>query len=345
MVLIGISVLLVGCGEYINSYPSSYQEQVQVKDSLGRTVILPRVITRAVVVNRYNMEVVKSLGADSAVVGVDYGIYQDRVAYGDLFNSNNVIAKSQNELNYEKIIELAPQVLIITSNGAWEDAVKKLSPFGIQVVVMDAYYTKQFEQTYRLAGVVFHKEQEAENFISYFQDKLTYVRNQLRGVPKKKVYFEYRRAGVTTIPGDYFFDMIEYAHGENIFKDAKATVIDIEEVMERNPDAIIKLGEVGADPSYIPPTKELFEKRKQALITRPGWEEIEAVQKDKILLMSQYVHGAASKILGSLYIAKFLYPEYLPDLHPEEVYYIWVTKYQRLPYMPGHTYPVFTLNE
>ena len=345
MLLAGLNLLLAGCGGSSGSSSEAEQEQVTVTDSLGRTVVLPRVVTRAVVVNRYNMEVVKSLGAASAVVGADYGIYQDQAAYGSLFDRSQVVAKSQNELNYEKIIELTPQVLVITSNGAWEDAVKKLSPFGIQVVVMDAYYTDQFAQTYRLAGSVFHKEKEAEDFIAYFQDKISYVEQQLRDVPKKRVYFEYKRPGVTTVPGDYFFYMIEYAHGDNIFKDAKGTDIDIEAVVERNPEAIIKVGEAGADPSYMPPAKEEFERRIQALTARPGWDTIDAVQHGRILLLSQYVHGAASKLLGSLYIAKFLYPEYLPDLHPEEAYRTWVTSYQGLPYMPGHTYPAFTLEE
>ena len=45
-----------------------------------------------------------------------------------------------------------------------------------------------------------------------------------------------------------------------------------------------------------------------------------------------------------MYIAKFLYPEQLPDLHPEDVFKVWLEKYQHLPYVAGHTLPAFPLS-
>ena len=45
------------------------------------------------------------------------------------------------------------------------------------------------------------------------------------------------------------------------------------------------------------------------------------------------------KLVGTIYIAKFLYPEYLPELHPEEVFKTWLEKYQQLHYIKGHAYP------
>ena len=40
-------------------------------------------------------------------------------------------------------------------------------------------------------------------------------------------------------------------------------------------------------------------------------------------------------MVGTIYIAKFLYPEYLPELHPEEVFKTWLEKYQQLHYIKG----------
>ena len=75
------------------------------------------------------------------------------------------------------------------------------------------------------------------------------------------------------------------------------------------------------------------------------WSKISAVKNKKVLLLSHYVHGGASKLVGTMYIAKFLYPEYLPDLHPENVFQDWLTKYQHLDYIAGHTYPAYKLGE
>lgn len=342
--LISCMILLfaTGCQSRTASIPDT--EAVVVVDGVGRRVSVAERITRVAVANRYNMEVIKSIGAMDKVSGIDYGIYQDQAAYGALFDLDQVIGKSQSDLNYEKIIQLQPQVLILTSNGSWREAEEKLAPFGIRVVVMDAYYTAEFANTYALAGKIFGKEKESAALVGYFQEKLQYIEQALQTVPVSKVYFEYKKSGTTTVPGDYFFDMLAYAHAESIFKDARSTEIDIEAVVQRNPDAIIKVGEARVDPKYTPPSTDAFEKRRAALVARPGWETITAVQNDKILLLSQYAHGGAAKLVGTMYIAKFLYPEYLPELHPEEIFKVWVTKYQGLEYLPGHTYPAVPLD-
>ena len=343
LLLFGIGGLLLGCGSEKRDAASAAQE-ITVTDNAGRSVTLPHPVTRVAVANRYNMEVIQSLGVLDRVCGVDYGIYQDRNAYGG-FTEDQVIGTNQGALNYERIIELHPEVLVIPNNGAWEDAESKLSPFGVKVVVMNPYYTDHFEELYRLAGATVGKETEAEEFISYFKEKLDYIQQHLAGIPKKTVYYEYKKSGWTTIPGDYFYKMVEYAGGDNIFSDAVNTHIDIEAVVERNPDAIIKVGEDGAAPQWQAPGAAELMARKQRLIDRPGWDHIRAVQDDNILIMSQYVQGGAAKIIGTMYIAKFLYPEQLPDLHPEDVFRYWVEQYQHKEYQPGHTLPAFPLTE
>ena len=42
-----------------------------------------------------------------------------------------------------------------------------------------------------------------------------------------------------------------------------------------------------------------------------------------------------------MYIAKFLYPDELPDLHPEDVFKKWVSDYEGLEYHTGHTFPAY----
>jgi len=172
---------------------------------------------------------------------------------------------------------------------------------------------------------------------------LEYVQNQLKSVPEKSVYFEYRNSGQTTIPGDYFYYMVKYAKGNNIFADAKSNHIQLEDVVKKNPQYIVKVSEPGVYSSYIPPTHEDMERIKNEMVSRPGWDSIQAVKDEHVLLLSHYAHGGASKLVGTMYLAKFMYPEYLPDLHPEEIFKKWVSKYEGLEYHTGHTYPAFRL--
>ncbi len=321
------------------------KENIVITDSIGRSIEIPNPVTKAVVANAYNTEIINAIGALDCVVGVDYNIYQDKESWKNRFTEDMVIGKSQKDLNYEKIIELEPEVLILTGNGTWEEAERQLEPFGIKVIVCNAYYTNEFENSCDILGKVFSKEEKAEELKTYFTKKLDYIQNQLKDVPKKRVYFEYRTEGNTTVPGDFFYYMVEFSGADNIFKDEYAVQIESEAVVEANPEYIIKVSAPEVYSSYYPPSIEENEAIKEELISRPGWDEIDAVKNDNILLLSHYVHGGASKLVGTMYIAKFLYPDKLEDLHPETVFKDWLERFQQLKYIEGHTYPKFSFEE
>lgn len=317
-----------------------------VIDSVGRKVELNLPIMSAVVANSHNTELINSIGnAIDKVIGVDSGIYNDKIAYKNRFKEENLIGQNQRALNYEKIIRLNPDVLIISGNGYWQEAEKQLEPFGIKVVVLNAYYSGDFRKNSELVGKLFGYEKEAKEFINYFEGKIEYINKQLQNVPKRTLYFEYRKAGTTVTPGRPYYKMVEYSHAKNIFDDVDNPYVDAEEIIRRNPDYIIKASESYERGSYTPPNEYEFFIRKKHIVDRPGWDQINAVKNDRILLMSHYAFGGACELVGTMYIAKFLYPEYLPDLHPEEIFKTWVTKYQRLPYIEGHTYPRFTMED
>lgn len=341
--LLLVLCMLTGCG---SEKKSESQGKVHVvTDSIGRRVELPYPVTKAVVANAYNTELINAVNSIDRVVGIDYNIYKDPRGFQGKFKENQVIGKSQREPNYEKIIELAPQVFILTGNGAWQEAEKKLQPFGIKVLVCDAYYTERFADNCRIMGEVFGKEKEAAELSNYFSSKLDFIKARLKNVPKKRVYFEYRRIGNTTVPGDYFYKMVEYSGADNVFKTAKNVQVDPEAIIRANPEYIVKVSNINVYSNYEPPSLEEHKAIKTELMQRPGWNTIDAVKKDKVLLLSHYVHGGASKIVGSMYIAKYLYPEELKDLHPEEIFKVWVEKYQHLPYISGHTYPAYKLED
>ena len=130
-----------------------------------------------------------------------------------------------------------------------------------------------------------------------------------------------------------------------MFKDSANVVVESEAVVDADPEYIVKVSAPDVYSSYYPPTLEEHKEIKEELINRSGWDEIEAVKNDNILLLSHYVHGGASKLVGTMYIAKFLYPEFLPELHPEQVFKDWLEKYQKLDYIEGHTYPAYTFED
>lgn len=337
-------LVLIACG--CSALNSDLRRKDVVVDSVGRRVELALPVERAVVANSHTLELIQSIGNSlDHVVGVDGNVYFDRKAYGDRFREENLIGQNQRSLNYERIVNLKPEVLIISGNGHWQEAEEQLAPFGIRVLVLNAYYTGEFRQNCELIGRLFGYEAEAEEFTSYFEEKMQYIRDQLAHVPKRTLYFEYRSPYTTVTPGRPYYKMLEFTGAKNVFDDASNPSVDAEAVVMRDPEYIVKASESYEWAQHIPPSEEEFLRRKERLKARPAWDHIRAVKEDNILLLSHYAFGGAAEMVGTCYIAKFLYPEYLPDLHPEEIFMTWTTKYQHIPYMRGHTYPAFELDD
>ena len=312
-------------------------------DNVGREVELPVPVDTCVVANRYNSELIRACGAVDHIIAVDTNTAQDRV-YWEMFDPENVIGKSQRELNYEKIIELNPQVVILPDNGAYEEAEEKLTPFGIKVFVISGYDTADFKNQTENIGKMFGVEEQAAKFYNFFNDKLEYINEKLEGVEKRTVYFETTSDYSTIFEGNAMYNMVEFANVTNIFstdtENLSAKEIDPEAIIARNPDVIIKL--VTPDKAlagtglYTAPTKEEFQKAYNDIIGRVGFDSINAVKNDDIYFMTQFSHGGASKLVGTLFIAKMVYPDLLTELDADEIYRAWLEDFQGFDFVDGH---------
>lgn len=320
-------------------------DEITLVDNAGREVTLHYPVEKAVVANRYNSELIRACGAIDKIIAVDTNTAQDREYWG-MFDPEEVIGKGQNDLNYEQIVKLDPQVLILPENGAYKEAEEKLEPFGIKVFVISGYATADFESQINNIGKMFNVEEQAEEFFSYFNNVLEYIKANVKDSDKKTIYIETTSKLSTVLPGDYFYNMVEFAGGNNIFstdyENINKSEVDPEIVINRNPDVIVKVitssKALSGTGLYEPPTKEEFVETYKEIINRPGWEDIEAVKNNDIYFMTQFSHGGASKLVGTSYIAKCLYSDQLPELNPTDVFQNWLEKYQGFKNVEGHFY-------
>lgn len=316
-------------------------------DNAGRSVTFEHPITKACVANRYNSELIRACGAIDYIIATDMGTAQDRTYWAN-FDPNNVIGKGAKNLNYEKIVELNPELLILPKNGTYEEAIAKLSPFGIKVFVISGYDTSDFKNQVQNIGKIFNTQEKANKFYTYFNDKLNYIKENVKKTNKKTLYLETTKNLASTLPGDYFYNMTEFAGAENIFskdfKNIKKSEIDPEIVIRRNPSYIVKLitpkTAISGTGVYMPPKKEQFIETYEIIKNRPGWEDIDAIKNDNVYFMTQFSHGGASKLVGTMYIAKWMYPNLLPDLDPDEVYRAWMEDFQGFKKIDGHFYSI-----
>ncbi len=356
-ILLCMALLLSGCGagqpaagptEPQSSQSTGIEapagnETITLTDNMGRQVELPYPVKTAVVANRYNSELIRACGAIDHVIAVDTNTAQDR-DYWAMFDPANVIGKGQTELNYEKIVELNPQVLILPDNGSVTEAEEKLTPFGIKVFVISGYDTADFKNQCDNIGIMFGVEESAQKFYNYFNDIQVYIETQLKDQPQRSMYLETTTNYSTVVPGNAFYGMSVASHAYNIFSEnidtIKASEVNPEEVIVRKPDCIVKLitpaQALQGTGLYHPPAKQQFIDTVAEIKSRPGWDEIPAVQNNNIFLMTQFSHGGASKLVGAAYIAKWVYPDLLPDLNPDEVFRAWMEDFQGFENIEGH---------
>lgn len=116
--LLVCALLALGCGrDAAQDSAAGSADTITVTDSIGRSVTVPHPLTRVVVSNAYNAELINAVGSLDTVVGVDNYIFNDEAGFKGKFKQDQVIGANQGNLNYEKIVELAPQALILTGNG------------------------------------------------------------------------------------------------------------------------------------------------------------------------------------------------------------------------------------
>ena len=138
-------------------------------DDLGREVELELPVTRACVANRYNNELIRAVGAGDAVVGVDQYTSQDPV-YWPQFGEDETFGKD--EYDYEKIVALDPQVLVVPKNGKVEESVEKLESFGIKVLLSQVGITLMFRSRSVFAASCLESRNRQKNWLISTRNQL-----------------------------------------------------------------------------------------------------------------------------------------------------------------------------
>lgn len=307
--------------------------------------------------NQYILELIRAVGDPSRVVAATesqintpgWAGYWDDFAFYDEA-SPVFVAGETGSFNYDKLIELKPDVLLTGSNSPWQEAEAKLEPFGIKVLVFTAWEPRFSEHNIELLGQLFGTQDRAEDYTASLTGEIeALLAERLAGLKeedKVRVYFEGQKDYVAGIPGGWDW-VIRYAGGANIYSDIiingglgwNQIDVDPADIVSRNPEFIIKNG-VADKPQglYEPWTREEFEATAQSLVSRPGFDHIDAVKNGRVWITNNYLTSAASKWVGALYLATWLYPERFEGVDPESYFQAWVTQYQQSEYHPAADY-------
>ena len=254
----------------LSSCGKSADTTVALTDMMGHEVTLDKPAERIVALSAADCEIVYALGAGDLLVG--RGEWCDYPA--EVFDVPSV--ESGGNTNIEQILQLEPDVLVMSSMAQTEEQVKQLEDAGVAVVVSDAKDIAGVYTSIELLGKLLGKDAEAAKIVSDMKEGFAAIEaNKLDGT--KSVYFEVSPLewGLWTAGKNTFMDEIATMMGlENCFGDLDGWAeISEEQVLARNPDYIVTITMYfGEGPTPV-----------EEILSRPGWENVTAVRNQAIL--------------------------------------------------------------
>ena len=304
-----------------------------INDSAGRTVTVEMSVARIIVLNTDAAEAVEMLGAGEDIVGVTDSISKKPALFPNLLDCE--VVGTWKEFDYEKIGSLAmgdsdqivPNIIVIGYTypdlpyGIYS-VERGLAPFeNITAVGLDLYKQETLKDEIRKLGILLGRVEEAEAYCEWCDGKEDEVKSAVEGLPTPKVYIESSsKGGIGSLSsygdGSALNDLCRIAGGENIGSDlVKYPKVDWEWVVSENPDVILKIKSI-SDLGWSDVSE--LEAERSEIMTRPGAEEISAVQNGKVYVCYWGMHFGLDSVVGLTYWSRIFHPEV--DLDPEMVH-------------------------
>ena len=310
------------------------EKELTVVDSADRIVTVKKPVERIVPMSTSNFEQIRTLKTTDKVVGVTIYVIKDEVYYPGFSDYPLVDSKDP-----ESILTLHPDVVFTGSLKSASDLEEKLKGTDITVIGFDLNKISKFVEEVRKLGYILGKREEANEFIVFYNGEMGKISERvekLSAEDKPKVYLEADFGGgkiyYTCGEGHSHHEMLVVAGGNNIFSDVgRYKEIDPEEVIERNPEIIVKYKYPGGGfDKDASDTRELEEIR-DGIRGRPELQHVIAVENKEVYVFTWYsTRGGARYFLGVGNLAKWFHPELFEDLDPKANYQDYLTRFQGL---------------
>jgi len=189
-------------------------------------------------------ELLYELGLGDRVVGVDrFSRYppeaQRKAKVGDYVNPN-----------LETIASLRPDLVIIPTNPV--KLAERLAVLRLKVLEIDQDTIAKLYESFRMVGQATGATAQAAQLAATVRGQLEAVRVRAAPLKKTRMMFVVGRTpnrldGLIVVgQASYLNEIIALAGGDNVFRDAVAPYpgVSLEEVLARNPDVIIDMGDM-----------------------------------------------------------------------------------------------------
>lgn len=336
------------------------KQKITVTDSDGRTVTIEKPVRKIILINSKAGETLRALGiglGEKAVGVTDY-----------VHNYPKYLPELQdkpgfdfNELNYEKIAELNPDILITYEGGSKYTNFNKLKKIGVSTLCLECCGGDKYYETIETLGRIFDREEEAKEYSQWLKRKEDQIAGRaanLKVENKPRVLwlfspsYYYPKFKVITANDVETQAWLAAAGGTNIAT-ASAFQSDYAEVSgewiaEKNPDVIIaktsrsiatRLGGGLNKEAAIKGMKEMRNK----LMNDDALSLKKAVKNGKVFMIQGEVFDAGRRPAGFAYLGKILHPKLFEDIDPNSLLKEYYKEWQGMPqYKWAVIYPPLT---
>jgi len=251
---------------------------------------------------------------------------------------------SADSISPEKVLTLNPQLAIfgLSGHGPGKESelVNQLQKAGVPVVFVD-FRTSPLKNTLpsmELLGKVLNREQQAQDYIRFYQDNIKRVTDVTKDIPeqdKPKVFIELRASTADeccrSAGNGNMGDFIDQAGGVNIAKPllpGPLGQLNLEKVIASQPDVYLVSG--GGKPAKAgdpqpaglvlgaQTTPEQASASLKPLLARKGISTLKAVEDGRSFGIWHNYYNSPYNVLAVQVFAKAFYPQKFADLNPQQ---------------------------
>ena len=252
---------------------------ITLQDDAGNTVTLAKPAARIVSLAPHITEVLFSAGAGSKVVGT--------VSYSDFPEAAKAIPLigSYNQVNFEMILALQPDIIIAWQSGNNSETLEKLATLNLPVYLSEPKDLEDIARNIRQMGLIAGTETDANAAADAFEAKRQSLAQANANKPAVSLFYQVWEEPLYTLGGGHFSrDMFALCGGRNIFADLEdpSPIITVEAVVTRNPQVMLSGGHHG---------KRSFDDWRSKWI---NWKSIDAVRYNQMYLVDQDIYTRSS---------------------------------------------------
>lgn len=313
-------------------------ESQTIIDARGQFRQISPPVRRLIILNADALEVVRLLKAGGLVAGVNDWVGRNGAFWPEL--KKRPVVGGWTQPNYERIVALAPDLLLTYGRHPGLELEAKLEGLGVRVLRLDFYKTSTLVREVKALGRLLDREEQARDFSNWHLKGLAEIKRLTAVAARRpRVYLEGYSPYKTHGPGSGGAEMAELAGGDNI---AAALAIPYPEitsewVLGQDPEVIVKISSVAG--CYGTDQRQRLAKAREEIMARPGWDRLTAVRQGRVYVMAGPVSSGPGALVGIAHLAKWFYPHLTTDLAPRKLHRRYLEDFQKIPFQGHYVFP------